>query len=936
MKKKNKVLLTSMATIAMSTSLLVGGTYALFTSESAVDIAVTSGKVAVSATVKDGVINAGDNNIGTASINEDGVVAIDRMMPNDEFSFDIEVKNSSNVEAYYRTVVETTEDNGLASALTVSFAKADSTEIAFMGGYGVDTWKLMNAADEDGEVVETITVTIKFVSQGDEADNKYNGDYSCKYQVRVEAVQGNTEVENPYDYENGIYYINNEEGMNLMNGIIGAVSHGEGRSLKFALTDDMDMTGIEWTPLDCLFVDIDGQNHTVSNLNCGIDWWGRSGFIGYAGGAVIKNITLENVTAEGSQAGIVAGSLEGATLENVKIAGTNSAKFNQLKNPEESWGGVGAIAGVASSVNTASTVEIVSGATVTVDYNGLLTGAPIQNEYAQISDISAIVTNNGTVTKIGEGLYGLVVSNDEELATAINAINTTESYWNKPVTVVMKEGTYTGDYVVKQNPAWDIATASTLAGYDKVTTLTFMGQGNVIMDGVFTVYGNGNGQGTPSATTAEGTTFKNITFTNTEMVDGTSYAAILEYGAEDVVFDNCIFDGPNYIRAGGNHAVGIYGLTLENCEFKKMACISGYVASVDVINCRNTGSSKTEGFINGQKGCTISITDSNLTVDGDYFVRTNSKGKVNIQNSTINSSFPLVWFRGTECSATFTGCTLNTTECVSSATDSKLIVDGVDLSDTFCTQIAKGFAMDVEGNYHVWTAQGLGAFHDAIEAKRNFNNTTVSLERDIDMTGTPWTTISRGHYEWGIELAGMIFDGKEHTISNMEITGSGMFDMLCMDGLVTFKNLTMDNVQAIEPAVAGGNQFKGVFVGHAYSDLAFNNVTVSNSKISGYWGIGAFVGMAGNENAVDLAFSNCHVENFTIDAPWNYYTSAFVGDVSDYATGDDTITFTGANTVTNFTVNALDGDGNNTGGSIYSDVSSAENVTVTGYTVNFQ
>ena len=52
MKRKNKVLLTSMATIAMSTSLLVGGTYALFTSESEVDIAVTSGKVEVTATAQ--------------------------------------------------------------------------------------------------------------------------------------------------------------------------------------------------------------------------------------------------------------------------------------------------------------------------------------------------------------------------------------------------------------------------------------------------------------------------------------------------------------------------------------------------------------------------------------------------------------------------------------------------------------------------------------------------------------------------------------------------------------------------------------------------------------------------------------------------------------------------------------------------------------------
>jgi hypothetical protein len=113
--------------------------------------------------------------------------------------------------------------------------------------------------------------------------------------------------------------------------------------------------------------------------------------------------------------------------------------------------------------------------------------------------------------------------------------------------------------------------------------------------------------------------------------------------------------------------------------------------------------------------------------------------------------------------------------------------------------------------------------------------------------------------------------------------------------------------------------------------MVFDNVTVSNSQIGGYWAIGAFVGIAGNENAVSVVFNNCHVENFTVDAPWNYYNAAFVGLL-----GDGNITFTGANTVTNFTVNAHSGSGNNTGGSIHSDVSEEENVTVNGYVVNFQ
>ena len=43
--KKSAKILSSLTAIAMSASLVVGGTYALFTSESKVNVAVTSGKV---------------------------------------------------------------------------------------------------------------------------------------------------------------------------------------------------------------------------------------------------------------------------------------------------------------------------------------------------------------------------------------------------------------------------------------------------------------------------------------------------------------------------------------------------------------------------------------------------------------------------------------------------------------------------------------------------------------------------------------------------------------------------------------------------------------------------------------------------------------------------------------------------------------------------
>ena len=48
---KKKTIATSVLAIALSASIAVGGTYALFTSESTVNVAITSGKVEVVATI---------------------------------------------------------------------------------------------------------------------------------------------------------------------------------------------------------------------------------------------------------------------------------------------------------------------------------------------------------------------------------------------------------------------------------------------------------------------------------------------------------------------------------------------------------------------------------------------------------------------------------------------------------------------------------------------------------------------------------------------------------------------------------------------------------------------------------------------------------------------------------------------------------------------
>ncbi|MBQ3505941.1 MAG: hypothetical protein IJA89_04120 [Clostridia bacterium] len=194
MKKKNKVLLTSMATIAMCASLVAGGTYALFTSESVVNIAVTSATVNVQATIGeltlsstvDGVTTAGVDgkwvNGGTATVDGD-TITLDKMTPGDTVSFEITVTNYSDVAVKARTVYhaegELFGDGGL---VVDGFGEVQNT--------GVTLWTTLAAASETGSVVETHTVSITLP---EDAGNKYQNK-TAAIQFGVEAVQGNAQV----------------------------------------------------------------------------------------------------------------------------------------------------------------------------------------------------------------------------------------------------------------------------------------------------------------------------------------------------------------------------------------------------------------------------------------------------------------------------------------------------------------------------------------------------------------------------------------------------------------------------------------------------------------------------------------------------------------------------------------------------------------------
>lgn len=247
MKKKSRaILLTSLATIAVCTSIIAGATYALFTDEETVNIAVTSGRVAVKAyaqnltgkttyasTEGDGELydesKLGDfagyykesgltaetekngskvvtfANGGTATLTAAGNVTLNNITPGDSVEFDIAIENSSNVATQYRTsmtAVMANEDskNGhnLMSALNVTIVRdedtvayklaEDRTDFSKMESY-VSGWNNWESA-KNGTDTYTLHVTISLpLTVGNDYKN-------CKSEItfKLEAVQGNSHV----------------------------------------------------------------------------------------------------------------------------------------------------------------------------------------------------------------------------------------------------------------------------------------------------------------------------------------------------------------------------------------------------------------------------------------------------------------------------------------------------------------------------------------------------------------------------------------------------------------------------------------------------------------------------------------------------------------------------------------------------------------------
>lgn len=208
---KRSVIITAILAIIMCASLAAGATFALFTSSSSVNIAVTSGNVEVTASVVDiqksyvdehGEKVNGKLFSGDATFDEGAhTVTLSNVLPKDTVEFKVRVVNGSNVAIKYRMVMSLVEDNGLFSSLDITLNGKK-----FYGYTSGTKYALLEA----GQQIADIPVVIS-LPEGATCNNT-----ACKLTYKVEAVQGNASVEDFPEVPENTLAVNTTEDVRLL------------------------------------------------------------------------------------------------------------------------------------------------------------------------------------------------------------------------------------------------------------------------------------------------------------------------------------------------------------------------------------------------------------------------------------------------------------------------------------------------------------------------------------------------------------------------------------------------------------------------------------------------------------------------------------------------------------------------------------------------
>ena len=621
MKKRTKIslVLSSAAAILLAGSIMAGGTYALFTSESKTNIAVNSGKVDVSATIDGlttytgedltGVVEDDESKIkpsteyeslqngqfmngGTASYDEvSNTLTLDKMTPGDKVTFNIKLANNdSNVAAKYRTIISCEEDDGLLSGLEFTI---DGTK--FDGLNNKSTWTELSS-----DFSKTLNCVVSLPSN---AGNEYQ-DKLCKVSYKIEAVQGNAVTK---DTPANTIEIDNAAQLGCFRDSINKEEYSKYIGKTVTLTNDIDLDGAEWTPIKLALpadrgtITFDGNNKTVSNfkVDVGTDGTKAAGFFSYFNCSILKNFKIDKAQIYGTNhVGAVAGHVLCGTIDNCHV--TNSSIVTStwkdprevnLSNPE-GWNDgdkAGAIVGYLSAESGAH----VSGSSATdctvkgyrdigglVGYLGTDSGSTYSTAY-----VTGNTLNNITIINDRSNNYKSYTTDAEFDVHEVVGEQAILNGKTEPLSLV------------------DSNTVET------VTTKIILSDGfTKVSDSVYEI-SNANGfDYWASSINNDRTSYANATIKLTADIDytGRDFTPIDLY-VNGVSHSNMVFDGCNFTISNikivdhtGGHNLGIFkavasAITIQNVTFDKI-----------IVDGRSLAGESLKNFVGIVMGCTYS------------------------------------------------------------------------------------------------------------------------------------------------------------------------------------------------------------------------------------------------------------------------------------------------------------------------------------------
>lgn len=251
-------------------------------------------------------------------------------------------------------------------------------------------------------------------------------------------------------------------------------------------------------------------------------------------------------------------------------------------------------------------------------------------------------------------------------------------------------------------------------------------------------------------------------------------------------------------------------------------------------------------------------------------------------------------------------------------------------------EIATGFFKVDAHTYEIASADGFVSFNQKIADGTIGRGDTIVLKKNIDLAGKPaWQTVNL-HMDFNTK-AFKEFDGKGHTIKNFNCLGSGMIGMLVSYDTMTFKNVTFDNATVD----GNGGINVAILVGHPYTPVNFEKVTIKNSTATAPYKVALFAGVMDAERpaTAHCSFTDCKIENCdVIGTKYGAYCEA--GFVANTQYNSVEIEFHGKNVIDGLTIHGekIYAEYYQLAGYLYVDndgigVDAAKNVTVKNSTV---